>query len=231
MGVWVGTDTLSEQWVGRLGGSTTPWECEWEQTLSQRSEWWLGGSTTLWECEWEHKFSQSSEWWLGGSTTPWKWEQTLSQNTSDVRSLSVVTQVRRMWECVWWHSMWDGECEKTSDGCEHSEKWGERERGDEWVSVRRVVWVSSQGWRWVWEHSVWEHSCEWVVVGVMWEQAGMSEHGSTSDGSESVRWLGLVRWVWVCVRTLSMGWVVTRVMWEWVVRDDLGEMTRERSQG
>ena len=33
---------------------------------------------------------------LGGSTTPWKWEQTLSQNTSDVRSLSVVTQVRRM---------------------------------------------------------------------------------------------------------------------------------------
>ena len=33
---------------------------------------------------------------LGGRTTPWKWEQTLSQNTSDVRSLSVVTQVRRM---------------------------------------------------------------------------------------------------------------------------------------
>ena len=33
---------------------------------------------------------------LGGSTTPWKWEQTLSQNTSDVKSLSVVTQVRRM---------------------------------------------------------------------------------------------------------------------------------------
>ena len=22
----------------------------------------LGGSTTPWECEWEHKFSQSSEW-------------------------------------------------------------------------------------------------------------------------------------------------------------------------
>ena len=134
-----------------------------------------------------------------------------------------------MWECVWWHSMWDGECEKTSDGCEHSEKWGERERGDEWVSVRRVVWVSSQGWRWVWEHSVWEHSCEWVVVGVMWEQAGMSEHGSTSDGSESVRWLGLVRWVWVCVRTLSMGWVATRVMWVssqgWLGWDD----SREKS--
>ena len=87
----------------------------------------LGGSTTPWKCEWEHKFSQSSEWvdlvvvrhhgsvhrddmsgrvcvserrqcesTLGGSTTPWEWEQTLSQNTSDVRSLSVVTQVRRM---------------------------------------------------------------------------------------------------------------------------------------
>ena len=25
--------------MGRLGGSTTPWECEWEQTLSQSSEW------------------------------------------------------------------------------------------------------------------------------------------------------------------------------------------------
>ena len=24
--------------MGRLGGSTTPWECEWEQTLSQSSE-------------------------------------------------------------------------------------------------------------------------------------------------------------------------------------------------
>ena len=42
-------------------------------------------------CEWS-----KCESTLGGSTTPWKWEQTLSQNTSDVRSLSVVTQVRRM---------------------------------------------------------------------------------------------------------------------------------------
>ena len=25
--------------MDRLGGSTTPWECEWEQTLSQSSEW------------------------------------------------------------------------------------------------------------------------------------------------------------------------------------------------
>ena len=25
--------------MGRLGGSTTLWECEWEQTLSQSSEW------------------------------------------------------------------------------------------------------------------------------------------------------------------------------------------------
>ena len=169
--VWVCDDLVVVRHHGSVSGMTWLWEWVSEWVLVRR----LGGSTTPWECSqgwhgwesvWERRQCESR---LGGSTTPWKWEQTLSQNTSDVRSLSVVTQVRRMWECVWWHSMWDGECEKTSDGCEHSEKWGERERGDEWVSVRRVVWVSSQGWRWVWEHSVWEHSCEWVVVGVMWE--------------------------------------------------------------
>ena len=25
--------------MGRLGGSTTPWECEWEHKFSQNSEW------------------------------------------------------------------------------------------------------------------------------------------------------------------------------------------------
>ena len=88
--------------MGRLGGSTTPWECEWEHKFSQSSEWVdlvvvrhhgsvhrddMSGRV----CEWSKCESR-----LGGSTTPWKWEQTLSQNTSDVRSLSVVTQVRRM---------------------------------------------------------------------------------------------------------------------------------------
>ena len=51
----------------------------------------LTGMTWMGECE-----RRQCESTLGGSTTPWKWEQTLSQNTSDVRSLSVVTQVRRM---------------------------------------------------------------------------------------------------------------------------------------
>ena len=75
--------------MGRLGGSTTPWECEWEQTLSQSSEWIdlvvvrHHGSVHRDDMDGRVCVSEriQCESRLGGSTTPWEWEQTLSQNS------------------------------------------------------------------------------------------------------------------------------------------------------
>ena len=45
----------------------------------------LGGSTTPWECEWEHKFSQSSEW---VDLVVVRYHGSVSGNTSSLRAVS-----------------------------------------------------------------------------------------------------------------------------------------------
>ena len=45
----------------------------------------LGGSTTPWKCEWEHKFSQSSEW---VDLVVVRHHGSVSGNTSSLRAVS-----------------------------------------------------------------------------------------------------------------------------------------------
>ena len=165
-----GWESVGDGWWCICREKEVKWS-EWEHKDWCGCEWWLGGSTTPWECEWEHKFSQSSEWVdlvvvrHHGSVHRDDMDGRVCEREDSVRVDLVVvrhhgsgnrhslrTQV--MWDhSVWWHK-WEG-CESAC--------------GDtrcEMVSVRRqVMGVSTQR-------------------SEVRENAGMSEHGSTSDGSE-----------------------------------------------